>query len=66
MADEIMKELWKIKDGIAQKHGYDLDALVAHLRTRKRQGDHQVVDLRSIKEAAEQGAAPDRQQRSAF
>ncbi len=63
MADEIIKELWQIKDAIASKHGYDVDALVAHLRTRKRAGDHQVVDLRSMKETAEQGAQADRQQR---
>jgi hypothetical protein len=61
MADEIIKELWEIKDGIAQKYGYDVDALVAHLRTRKREGDHQVVDLRSMKEVAEQGADADQQ-----
>ena len=63
MADEIIKELWKIKDGIAQEHGYDVDTLVAHLRTRKREGDHQVVDLRSMKETVEQRAQADRQQR---
>ncbi|KAF0119980.1 MAG: hypothetical protein FD151_1815, partial [bacterium] len=26
MADEIIKELWKIKDGIANEHGYDVKA----------------------------------------
>jgi hypothetical protein len=62
MADDIIKELWQIKDGIAREHGYDVDALVAHLRTRKREGDHQVVDLGSMKNAAEQGAQADRQQ----
>jgi len=32
MADEIIEELWKIKDAIALEYGYDIDALVAHLR----------------------------------
>ena len=34
MSDEIIKELWQIKDNIAREHGYDIDALVAHLRTK--------------------------------
>ena len=59
MADEVIKELWQIKDGIAYEHGYDLDALVAYLRAKKHVGDHQVIDLRSMKETAEQGTAPD-------
>ena len=62
MADEIIKELWKIKDGIANEHGCDVKALAAHLRAKKHQGDQQVVDLRSMKQTAEQGAQADRQQ----
>ena len=34
MADEIIEELWQIKDSIAQEYGYDVDALVAHLTTK--------------------------------
>jgi hypothetical protein len=49
MADEIIKELWQIKDGIASEHGYEIDALVAHLRAKKHLEDHLVVDLKSIK-----------------
>jgi hypothetical protein len=53
MADEIIKELWEIKDGIAREHQYDMDALIAHLRTRRRAKDQQVVDLSALKRAAE-------------
>src|SRR5215475_4560039 len=59
MSDEIIKELWQIKDNIAWEHGYDLKALVAHLQTKKRPEGQCVVDLRAIREAAEQGAAGD-------
>jgi hypothetical protein len=59
MADEIIKELWEIKDGIAREHGYDMDALIAHLQTRRGAKDQQVVDLSALKRAAEQGASPD-------
>jgi len=61
MADEIIKALWKIKDGIANEHGYDVKALVAHLRSKKHKPDQQVVDLRSMKQTTEQGAQADRQ-----
>ena len=53
MADEIIKELWKIKDGIANEYGCDVKALVAHLRAKKHEGDRQVVDLRYMKKTAE-------------
>jgi hypothetical protein len=33
MKDEIIEELWAVKDEIAEKHNYDVDALVAHLRS---------------------------------
>ena len=62
MADEIIEELWKIKDGIANEHGYDIKALVAHLRAKKHKTDQQVVDLRAMKQAAERGVQTDRQQ----
>jgi hypothetical protein len=59
MSDEIIKELWQIKDSIVQEHGYDLEALVAHLQAKKRSEGQRVVDLRAIRGAAEQGAAGD-------
>ena len=53
MADEIIKELWRIKDGIAHEFGNDVKALVAYLKTRKYEGDYKVVDLQAIKQTAE-------------
>ena len=64
MGDEIIKELWKIKDGIAKEHVYDVKALVAHLRSKKHKPDQQVVDLRSMKQTTEQGAQAERKQQS--
>ena len=57
MPDEIIEELWRIKDSIARGHGYDIEALVAHLRSRERTEGRRVVDLRAIRETAEQGAS---------
>lgn len=59
MSDEIIKELWQIKDSIAREHGYDIETLVAHLRTKKRPEGQQVVDQRAMRGAAEQGDPAD-------
>lgn len=51
MSDDIIKELWEIKDSVAREHGYDIDRLVAYVRTRQPK-DHPVVDLRSVREGS--------------
>ncbi len=53
MSDEIIKELWQIKDRIAREHGYDIDALVTYLRTKERPEGQRVVDLCAMREAAQ-------------
>jgi len=57
MADEIINEIWQIKDAIADEFNGDVHALVAHLRAKKHGEDRIVVDLRSRKQNAE---APDK------
>ena len=59
MADGIIEELWRIKDGIAREYRYDVDALVAHLREEKIPGRSRVEDLRSIVMIAEPNAPAD-------
>ncbi len=54
MADEIIKELWNIKDGIANEYDYDVKALAAYMKTKNCKVDYQIVDLRSKKQVAEQ------------
>ena len=56
MADEIINELWEIKDAIAREHRYDIDALVAYLKTRKRPKGQRVA--RDSKEKDAPGDAP--------
>lgn len=55
MADEIIEELWKIKDGIAREYGYNVDALVAHLKTKGRSAGQKAVDLRTKKTSGQKG-----------
>jgi len=52
MPDEIIKELWQIKDDIAREHGYDIEALVAYLQAKPQREEQHVVDLRSLKETS--------------
>ena len=44
MTDEVIQELWRVKDGIARDHGYDLDALIVHLRSREQNCGHRIID----------------------
>ena len=53
MPDEIIQELWQIKDSMAQEYEYDIDMLVAHLKTRQYTPGQRIVDLHAMKEASE-------------
>ena len=59
MADEVITELWKIKDTIAKEYGYSVKSLVAHLQSKKREEDDHVEDQRSLIQAAQQKNAKD-------
>ncbi|MBI4768679.1 MAG: hypothetical protein HY787_29515 [Deltaproteobacteria bacterium] len=50
MANEIIKELWKIKDDIAEEFGYDVKAFVSKLRAKKKEEDKRIVDHREKNE----------------
>ena len=49
MADEIIEELWRIKDSIARDHAYSVDNLVARLQTKGLLPGQEVVDLHAIR-----------------
>ena len=55
MADQIIEELWRIKDGIAHEYGYNVDMLVAHLEAQGISTGQKVVDLRA-KDTVEQNS----------
>ncbi|MFH1114614.1 MAG: hypothetical protein V1792_11895 [Pseudomonadota bacterium] len=54
MADEIIEELWRIKDDMANECGYDVKAFVVRLKDKKHVNERPVVDLRSIRQTADQ------------
>lgn len=46
MADEIIEELWAVKDSIAKEAGYDVDKLVELVEGRQKQRrEHDNADL---------------------
>ena len=57
MADDIIRELWKIKDTIAAEHDRNIDSLVAALKTRRRPEGQRGVDLSAEGARTRQGAA---------
>jgi hypothetical protein len=57
MADEIIEELWQIKDDIARECGYDLDALLAHLAAQMPFPSSPAVDLPAVRSAGQEDPA---------
>lgn len=57
MSDQIIRELWDIKDRIAEEHGYDVEALVLHLRRRACFDARETVDLSAMRKPIELAAA---------
>ena len=57
MSDEIIEELWRIKDGIAREHGNDVRKLAAYLQDRKRR-EHPGSQGRSAADVPDESTRP--------
>jgi len=57
MSDEIIEELWRIKDSIAREHGNDVRKLAAYLRDGKR-CEHSGPQRRSSGDVLHQSPGP--------
>jgi hypothetical protein len=57
MPDDILNELWAVKDAISREYEYDLEALVAYFRSKEVGECQRVVDLRAVRRSAEQHSA---------
>ncbi len=55
MVDKMLRELWEIKDNIAKEYDNDLYKLASWLKKRKIAENRRVINLKAIKEIAEQG-----------
>ena len=49
MSDEVIEELWRIKDDMGREHGYDVARLAADLQSKQREEGQRVVDLRAVR-----------------
>jgi hypothetical protein len=45
MKNEILKEIWAVKDALAARHGYSIDALFEDLRAREKTSGRRYVDF---------------------
>ena len=52
MENEVLEELWKSKDEIAESYGYDIEKLSRGLREKQKLESAEIVDL-SIKRVRE-------------
>jgi len=48
--DEIISEVWRIRDAYSAEHHHDLKEIVADLRQRQRLTRRKLVDRRPVKE----------------
>jgi len=46
MRDEIITEVWRTRDGLAERYGHDLDAIVAAMPARERRPLTRVCRIR--------------------
>ena len=60
MKDEVIQEVWRIKDFISAKYNHDVHALANHLRQSLRLSSEQTVDLRARRDSATRGGAADK------
>ena len=49
MADRVIEELWRIKEAMAQEHGYDIARLAADLETKQEEERHRIVNLHAVR-----------------
>ena len=58
MSDEIIEELWRIKDSIAREHGNDVRKLAAYLRDGKRREHFSRSPRRSVADMLDESPRP--------
>jgi len=56
MADQVIEELWRIKDAMAREYVYDIVLLAAALRAKQGEEGHPVVDLQALSDTGQRGA----------
>ncbi len=56
MADQVIEELWRIKDAMAREYGNDIVRLAADLQAKQGEQGRPIVDLEALRNTGERGA----------
>jgi hypothetical protein len=56
MTDEIIQEVWRVKDRLAKQFNYDLDAMALDLQKRQKESGRRLVNL--AQESTQQAPSP--------
>jgi hypothetical protein len=59
MKDEVLAELWQVKDQLARESGRDVRSLLAKLRLAQASSPHPTVNLARKRQQAEPAVATD-------
>jgi hypothetical protein len=52
MKNEILEELWKVKDQLGEKYGNNIDALAGAMKAKEKGETNRVIDLSHDQKAA--------------
>jgi hypothetical protein len=55
--DEVLLEIWRIKDALSAARGHSVEKLFAEARERQRHSGHRVVDLSGLPKSRANGPA---------
>lgn len=55
--DEVLLEVWRIKDALSAARGHSVDKLFAEARERQKRSGHRVVDLSDLQKSPPRGKA---------
>ena len=50
VSDEVLREVWRIKDELSESYGHDIEKLFADIQKKQRLSGRRVVNLQTIEE----------------
>ncbi len=50
VSDEVLREVWRIKDELSESYGYDIEKLFADIQKKQRLSGRRIVNLQTVGE----------------
>ena len=50
VSDEVLREVWRIKDELSESYGHDIEKLFADIQKKQRLSGRRIVNLQTIEE----------------